>query len=266
MNKIDNQLAELGFFLEQGDTVFHVREGFGENIAGNTDIILKYGDHVIYNGVYSRGVARFYDEIPKEPSSPVSVYTAADYESQLKAEKKNLLRFRELSKKFAGRKRRYRYERPDNPVHVREEEKEEAQEYLRLMSRTLRTDVTSLTEDLCYPSRIKSTISWYERNIAGGESMIESWDQFDKDHAEWRLKMESITSTKPVTLTDAVYPIMADATEDTFEEFCDSLGYDTDCRKALATWEDCRNIHDNLEAAGVSGSVRDKVAELLGDY
>lgn len=34
--------------------------------------------------------------------------------------------------------------------------------------------------------------------------------------------------------------------EQTFRDFCGDLGYDTDSRKALATWEACNNMVDDL--------------------
>lgn len=80
MKEIENQLAEIGFSLEQGDTTFYKRENWDSDLTGNTDVILKYKDHVIYNGVFSRGLGHF-PGAPKDrgelydyyPDSPVSL-------------------------------------------------------------------------------------------------------------------------------------------------------------------------------------------------
>jgi hypothetical protein len=47
---------------------------------------------------------------------------------------------------------------------------------------------------------------------------------------------------KEPTLDEVLYAIQSDsrAGDDSFDEFCDAFGYDTDSRKAYADWEACK--------------------------
>ena len=42
--------------------------------------------------------------------------------------------------------------------------------------------------------------------------------------------------------------LLSDCTEDSFEDWCSNYGYDTDSRKAFATWEACRATMPKVRA------------------
>lgn len=73
--------------------------------------------------------------------------------------------------------------------------------------------------------------------------------------------------SKPVkpSLDDVLYCLVsdADAAEMTFSEWCSNFGYDTDSRKALATYELCQQSADKLRKAGIDIAAQ---RERLQDY
>jgi hypothetical protein len=73
---------------------------------------------------------------------------------------------------------------------------------------------------------------------------------------------------KPVAphAADVLYSVILDssASEQTFASWCDDFGYDTDSRKALATYEACQENSDRL-AKVFDHVARDALAEALQD-
>lgn len=59
---------------------------------------------------------------------------------------------------------------------------------------------------------------------------------------------DAIASPRPPTLPGVLYSLQSDvrAGDDSFENFCGDFGYDTDSRKAYATWETCRDTYFEL--------------------
>jgi hypothetical protein len=50
--------------------------------------------------------------------------------------------------------------------------------------------------------------------------------------------------------------------QDTFEEFCGDLGYDTDSRKAYETWQACRDMDLQLRRFAGSANFEDFLADV----
>lgn len=69
------------------------------------------------------------------------------------------------------------------------------------------------------------------------------------------------------TAASVLYSLMLDAQygEDTFEEFCGSLGYDTASRRALAMHLKCQNIQQKLHKI-ISAALWETLQNLLEDY
>lgn len=69
------------------------------------------------------------------------------------------------------------------------------------------------------------------------------------------------------TAASVLYSLMLDAHlgGDTFEEFCSSLGYDTDSRRALAMYLDCQNIRQKLRKV-IPAALWEALQNLLEDY
>lgn len=69
------------------------------------------------------------------------------------------------------------------------------------------------------------------------------------------------------TAASVLYSLMLDAQygEDTFEEFCGSLGYDTDSRRALVLYLECQNIRQKLHKI-ISADLWKALQNLLEDY
>lgn len=63
---------------------------------------------------------------------------------------------------------------------------------------------------------------------------------------------------------DVVQSMLSDATGESFESWCGDLGYDTDSRKALATWEACRESDRVMR--GVFGKAFDSAVDLAREF
>lgn len=74
---------------------------------------------------------------------------------------------------------------------------------------------------------------------------------------------------KPLTppIAGLLYSLILDgsACDESFASWCDSLGYDTDSRKALATYEACQQGFDKMRKV-FTGAQIDHIRELLQDY
>lgn len=59
---------------------------------------------------------------------------------------------------------------------------------------------------------------------------------------------DAIAVPRPPTLLDVLGSLRSDCTlgDQLFEDFCGDLGYDTDSRKAHASWEACQRMHYEL--------------------
>lgn len=64
--------------------------------------------------------------------------------------------------------------------------------------------------------------------------------------------LKNSKATAP-SLDDVLHNLVsdADAAEQTFSEWCSNFEYDTDSRKALATYEACQQCADKLRKAGI---------------
>lgn len=93
-----------------------------------------------------------------------------------------------------------------------------------------------------------------------------SWDnvQSPRELARWKEK-----NVKPVIppLAGLLYSLVMDgsAARQTFAEWCADLGYDTDSRKALATYEACQVGADKLSRIFTHAQIA-HIAEMLQDY
>lgn len=67
--------------------------------------------------------------------------------------------------------------------------------------------------------------------------------QDKKNLLEVNKKIDYHTQVKPLNIDDVLYSLIMDSytAEETFEDFCSEFGYDSDSRKAMQIWEDCRN-------------------------
>lgn len=54
---------------------------------------------------------------------------------------------------------------------------------------------------------------------------------------------------KRVKISELVYCILSDYTDETFDDWCSNFGYDTDSRKALETYLECQNNWVRLRKA-----------------
>jgi hypothetical protein len=78
----------------------------------------------------------------------------------------------------------------------------------------------------------------------------ENW-RTDKsvDAANFRARWYSDKRSAPTPkIADVLYCLLSDSQSgsQSFEDFCSDFGYDTDSRKAHATWETCKNIFIGL--------------------
>jgi len=84
---------------------------------------------------------------------------------------------------------------------------------------------------------------------------------------EERQALLNYTEPEPVTLDEIIYSLHMDATcvcfGETFEDFCDELGYDNDSRKAEKFYHACRDTLATLIRMGVD---LEKLGELFQDY
>lgn len=71
--------------------------------------------------------------------------------------------------------------------------------------------------------------SRYERKPAWQENVM------DEIRKSWLPKPGSVFAC-----------LLTDATEETFEDFCDNFGYDSDSRKAERIWQQCREVNDKF--------------------
>lgn len=97
------------------------------------------------------------------------------------------------------------------------------------------------------PSHRRDTDGWEHH---GGRVRLAYTDAHDVHHdmtTPFRVGM-GIDPTE-VTAADVVCSVASDARygRDGFEDFCSELGYDTDSRKAYATWEQCRAMVGRFE-------------------
>ena len=101
----------------------------------------------------------------------------------------------------------------------------------------------------------KTHSAWYRRDLK---------EHHRGNHA--RITREWARPVKP-QIAGLVYSIILDgmAAECTFAQWCAEFGYDTDSRKALATYEACQINHDKF-AKLASPTTRAKLAELLAEY
>lgn len=78
--------------------------------------------------------------------------------------------------------------------------------------------------------------------------------------------MEAVNKTANVKTADVLYSLLSDmdAGAESFKDFCDNYGYDTDSRKAWKTWEDCKHISQEFQR--VAGSDIKAIREALADY
>lgn len=63
---------------------------------------------------------------------------------------------------------------------------------------------------------------------------------------------------------DVVQSMLSDATGESFESFCSDMGLDTDSRKALATWEACRESERVMRS--IFGNAFDKAQDLAREF
>lgn len=70
---------------------------------------------------------------------------------------------------------------------------------------------------------------------------------------------------KPPTLDDVLSSLLLDSTaaQDSFEEWCDNFGYDTDSRSALDTYLQCQESYHKLRKAKIN---IEQESERLQDY
>ena len=54
---------------------------------------------------------------------------------------------------------------------------------------------------------------------------------------------------KRIKISEIVYCTLMDYTEENFQDWCDNFGYDTDSRKALATYLECQENYVRLRKA-----------------
>jgi hypothetical protein len=71
----------------------------------------------------------------------------------------------------------------------------------------------------------------------------------------------------PPRAADVLHSLILDssAADQTFESWCSEFGYDTDSRKAEATYRECQKNADKL-ARVLDRRAREELAELLQDY
>lgn len=73
--------------------------------------------------------------------------------------------------------------------------------------------------------------------FGSGASIVTPWSQ--------GLGIESSPTEEPATILDS---LVQDCTDEDFDTWADEYGYDTDSRKAYATWEACRMVAARLIA------------------
>ena len=68
-------------------------------------------------------------------------------------------------------------------------------------------------------------------------------------------------------LSDVIYSLLSDTSEDSadFEEWAESFGYDSDSRKAYATWEACKETARQLGEMFTPGELSD-LREIFEDF
>jgi len=73
------------------------------------------------------------------------------------------------------------------------------------------------------------------------------------------------TNARTPEIDDVLFSLVMDshAAEMTFAEWCGEFGYDTDSRKALATYEACQNTYHVLRRAGIDV---EEAREAFADY
>ena len=71
----------------------------------------------------------------------------------------------------------------------------------------------------------------------------------------------------PPNVADFLHCLLLDGEADnmTFEDWCDNYGYDTDSRKALAMYEECREI-GMIFRTSIHRDILDELKTLLADY
>lgn len=81
------------------------------------------------------------------------------------------------------------------------------------------------------------------------------------------VKIDDFTYTVAPTQANVLYCLLADANcgDDTFDDFCSNLGYDTDSRKALETYLACQETNTKLNKF-FSRETINTLQELLQDY
>lgn len=74
-------------------------------------------------------------------------------------------------------------------------------------------------------------------------------DPSDEDHTLTTPWKQGVGITDDPEAADVLASIVMDARlgAESFEDFCGELGYDTDSRKAYASWEDCKRQAEKYE-------------------
>lgn len=85
---------------------------------------------------------------------------------------------------------------------------------------------------------------WFKGSRANTKAKEEGYsivleNQYDK----------GLLRLKSVKISELVYCILADYTDETFDDWCSNFGYDTDSRKALETYLECQNNWVRLRKA-----------------
>lgn len=97
--------------------------------------------------------------------------------------------------------------------------------------------------------------------------------------AEWKTANElanesillEVNGPLKIELDDPLHSVLMDArgSNQSFEDWCDDLGYDTDSRRAYAIWQECRSLYEEINASvpgGMDGEAITKAEEILQDY
>tara|TARA_A200000159_G_scaffold19571_2_gene16179 strand:- start:9491 stop:10258 length:768 start_codon:yes stop_codon:yes gene_type:complete len=238
----NRSLKDMGFELTQGQTrITKKSNGF---YSGDAQVVLTLKGITIYEGNYGRGIGLFPD-LKKEPQTPDPVFSIEEHEASAKEATESYARLESLAPTYSKKRKVGGLWVLDRSPSVSDKE------FIDLINGTLARGYkqTKLTSEFCSTIRIRSALSWYDKRRMLHESMIKEILEYRKEHAKWEKHILGL-HVAPCTLSDVVYSaVVCDATDDTFEDWCDALGYNNDSIKDKNVWRSCRHIKNRLNEA-----------------
>jgi hypothetical protein len=275
MSNTNAQLAALGFSIAVTNTraIFDPEWGSGSLVIRH-DVTLKQGEETVMTSPYTQGHGNYpelaellenEDIIELDNNLKWQIGRAQDIRRD-RALMVELIHTLELRKVMptqlsrggsAGRSARRR-----NTELYKADVKLFTDKYARLKYPPLKPGISDLKEACgvadrriaCFEIAVQKSRDKIEQ---AGLSAMSSHLTIDRMVEEGKLTR--------VNLSDVLFSLLMDATEETFEDWASEFGFDTDSRKAEKMWKDCVATHKSLTSTVLSTTLED-AREILQDF